>query len=42
MIVKNFLEAPGELQAMNKGRGKNSLVFDAADFDTPLKFIRYV
>lgn len=44
MIVRNFLEAPGELQALHNGngRGKNTLVFDAADFATPLKFIRYV
>lgn len=44
MIVKNFLQAPGEMQAIHKGkgRGKNSLVFKAADFDTPLNFIRYV
>ena len=44
MIVKNFLEMPGELQSIHngKGRGENVLVFDAADFDTPCKFIRYV
>ena len=44
MIVRNFLDAPGKIQAIHagKGQGKNARVFDATDFDTPLKFINYV
>ena len=44
MLIRNLFDAPYELQSIHdgKGRGKNALVFDAADFDTPLKFIRYV
>ena len=44
MIVRIFLETPSKIQSIHggKGQGKNALVFDAADFDTPLKFIRYV
>jgi mannose-6-phosphate isomerase-like protein (cupin superfamily) len=44
MIIRNFLEAPSQLQSIHdgQGRGKNSRVFDNADFDTPLKFINYV
>jgi mannose-6-phosphate isomerase-like protein (cupin superfamily) len=44
MLIRNLFDAPYELQSIHdgKGRGKNALVFDAADFDTPCKFIRYV
>lgn len=44
MIIRNYLEAPGQVQAIHagKGQGKNARVFDAADFDTPLNFINYV
>jgi mannose-6-phosphate isomerase-like protein (cupin superfamily) len=44
MIVRNFLETPSKIQSIHegKGQGRNALVFDATDFDTPLKFIRYV
>ena len=44
MIVRNYLEAPGKVQSIHggKGVGKNARVFEAADFDTPLKFINYV
>jgi mannose-6-phosphate isomerase-like protein (cupin superfamily) len=44
MIVRNFLEATGKVQAIHEGKGvgKNARVFDAADFDTPLKFINYL
>jgi len=44
MLIRNLFDAPYELQSIHdgKGRGKNALVFDAADFDTPLKFTRYV
>ncbi|MEW5717002.1 MAG: cupin domain-containing protein [Chloroflexota bacterium] len=43
MLIRNLFDAPYELQSIHdgKGRGKNALVFDRADFDTPLKFIRY-
>ena len=38
------LDAPGKVQSIHhgKGQGKNALVFDAADFETALSFIRYV
>ena len=44
MLIRNMFESSFELQSIHdgKGRGKNALVFDAKDFDTPLKFIRYV
>ncbi|OGO33698.1 MAG: cupin [Chloroflexi bacterium RBG_16_56_8] len=44
MIVRNFLDAPGQVQSIHggKGQGKNARVFDKPDFDTPLKFINYV
>ena len=44
VIVRNFLEALGKVQSIHadKGLGKNARVFEAADFDTPLKFINYV
>jgi mannose-6-phosphate isomerase-like protein (cupin superfamily) len=44
MIVRNFLEAPGEVQAVHEGQGRahNARVFDRPDFDTPLKFINYL
>ena len=44
MIVRNFFEAPGQVQSIHdgKGVGKNARVFETADFDTPLKFINYV
>ena len=44
MIIRNFLEAPGKVQSIHDGQGlgKNARVFEAEDFDTPLKFINYV
>ena len=44
MIIRNFLETPGKRQSVHDGAGlaKNARVFDAADFDTPLKFINYL
>jgi mannose-6-phosphate isomerase-like protein (cupin superfamily) len=44
MLIRNLFDAPYTVQSIHegKGRGKNALVFDAADFDTPCKFIRYV
>ncbi len=44
MIVRNFLDTPKQVQSIHagKGQGKNALVFDAADFETALRFIRYV
>jgi mannose-6-phosphate isomerase-like protein (cupin superfamily) len=44
MIIRNFLEAPGKMQAIHagKGQGKNARVFETADFATPLKFINYL
>jgi quercetin dioxygenase-like cupin family protein len=44
MIVRNFLETPGKIQSIHSGKGvgKNARVFDASDFDTPLRFINYV
>ena len=44
MIIRNLLEAPYKLHAIHdgQGRGKDARVFDARDFDTPLKFINYV
>ena len=43
MIVRNFLEAPYQVQSVHEGKGvgKNAKVFSAEDFDTPLKFIYY-
>jgi hypothetical protein len=43
MIIRNLFEAPYKLHAIHdgKGRGKDARVFDARDFDTPLKFINY-
>ena len=43
MIVRNFLEAPYQIQSVHdgKGVGKNAKVFSAEEFDTPLKFIYY-
>jgi mannose-6-phosphate isomerase-like protein (cupin superfamily) len=44
MLIRNLFDSPCTVQSIHhgKGRGKNALVFDAADFDTPCKFIRYV
>ena len=44
MIVRNFLETPSKIQAIHEGigRGKTTRVFNATDFDTPLKFIDYL
>jgi mannose-6-phosphate isomerase-like protein (cupin superfamily) len=44
MIVRNYLEASGRVQSIHGGQGlgKNARVFEAADFDTPLRFINYV
>ena len=44
MLIRNLFDAPYQVQSIHDGRGcgKNALVFDCADFDTPLKFIRYV
>lgn len=44
MIIRNLFETPYTVQTIHegKGHGKNALVFDTADFDTPCKFIRYV
>ncbi len=44
MIIRNFLEAPGKVQSIHagKGLGRNARVFEAADFDTALRFINYV
>jgi mannose-6-phosphate isomerase-like protein (cupin superfamily) len=44
MIVRDFLQTLGTLQAIHDGRGRghNVRVFDQADFDTPLKFINYL
>ena len=43
MIVRNFLQAPYQVQSVHEGKGvgKNAKVFSAEDFDTPLKFIYY-
>jgi mannose-6-phosphate isomerase-like protein (cupin superfamily) len=43
MIVRNLFEASGRVHAIHegKGQGKDARVFEAADFDTPLKFINY-
>ena len=42
-MIRNLFEAPYRLHAIHdgKGRGKDARVFDAQDFDTPLKFINY-
>ena len=44
MSVRNFLETPGKTQVIHggRGRGKSTRVFDATDFETPLKFIDYI
>jgi len=43
MLIRNIYQTPYEVQPIHagKGQGKNALVFDRADFDTPIRFIRY-
>jgi mannose-6-phosphate isomerase-like protein (cupin superfamily) len=43
MIVKNFLEAEGQIKSSHGGKGlvKDVRVFDQQDFETALRFVIY-